>query len=181
MAKPSDLLPPNATAFEKAFIDGFCSYQIPLDSLHGYDINKEDAKFLAFRAWEESVEAWDTNWSEEQKRNIILSAPIIHKQKGTVASIKSILAAFGSGAVLKEWWQSSPKGAPHTFDITLYFSDAGGNPSADFLKNIIKLIDAAKPLRSHYNFTVAADCVGGVGMVGVLQVWDIIQIEATQT
>ncbi|MFM2909173.1 phage tail protein I, partial [Klebsiella pneumoniae subsp. ozaenae] len=44
-------------------------------------------KFLPYLAWAFSVDRWDENWSEAEKRSVIGEAFWLHQRKGTVAAI----------------------------------------------------------------------------------------------
>lgn len=43
-------------------------------------------KFLPYLAWAFSVDSWDEDWSEEEKRSVIGEAFWLHQRKGTVAA-----------------------------------------------------------------------------------------------
>lgn len=55
------------------------------------------ANLLPWLAWAHSIDVWDSNWSEETKREAINQSFEVHKQKGTLASIKWALSAAGYG------------------------------------------------------------------------------------
>lgn len=152
------LLPPNATAAERALEEAMLS---------GIDIhnvgNEKDPRtcppgVLPFLAWELAISHWDTNWTVEQKREAVMRAIRFHKIKGTRAAVEQVLARFHPLLTVTEWWQANPRREPHTFEVRAPALDIG----ADFLTTetseaIIRDVAAAKPLRSHFDFVQALE------------------------
>lgn len=164
------ILPPNYTGFERAFCAALNTHELPINIDINWNANLVAEKLLPFCAWQLSVDAWDTNWALQIKRNQVLNSPIIHRQKGTIGSIKKIIAGFGGSVTLREWHQQIPKGTPHTFKITLSFANIEGvQPDQEYLNNILKMINAAKPVRSHYTFTIANNIEKEIAIVAVLR------------
>lgn len=54
---------------------------------------------LAFLAWAFSVDEWDEGWPDEFKRQTIREAMSVQSRKGTVWSVKRVLANAGLGTV----------------------------------------------------------------------------------
>lgn len=52
---------------------------------------------LPWLAWAFSVDEWDADWPEATKRAAIAASISIHRRKGTVASVREALRAFGYG------------------------------------------------------------------------------------
>jgi hypothetical protein len=72
------------------------------------------------------------------------------------------MAALGVKIDLQEWWETSPQGTPHTFSLTAYANANLSHHSEPVLSERLyralrKVVDATKPVRSHYEMTVAAD------------------------
>lgn len=73
--------------------------------------------FLPWLAWALSVEIWDSGWSEDAKRGVIRESIAVHRQKGTVASVKRALAAAGYGdAVVIERYGWELHDGKHIYD-----------------------------------------------------------------
>lgn len=70
---------------------------------------------LDFVAFEEAAEFYDVNMTNEQKRILIASAENIHKTKGTVAAVESVIAPFFSKGKVSEWFKYG--GNPYHFLI----------------------------------------------------------------
>lgn len=101
----ASLLPPNASALERA-VEGTInscieSLRVPLRDL--WNPKRCPVALLPWLAWAFSVDEWDTNWSEDQKRQSIAESAYIHAHKGTLGSVRRVLAAAGYGdAVIVE-------------------------------------------------------------------------------
>lgn len=96
----SALLPPNATALEKAMADAIdvaLAIEAPLRDL--WSPARCPADFLPWLAWTFSVDYWDAAWTEERKRAIIAESLRIHRTKGSVGSVRRLLHAAGVGGV----------------------------------------------------------------------------------
>ncbi|WP_437831793.1 phage tail protein I [Niallia taxi] len=70
---------------------------------------------LDFVAFEEAAEFYDVNMTNEQKRILIANAENIHKTKGTVAAVESVIAPFFSKGRVSEWFKYG--GEPYHFLI----------------------------------------------------------------
>lgn len=95
------LLPPNASREEKAQEEATARIDevsvVGINAL--WNPNTCPSELLPWLAWTMSIEEWNGNWSEEQKRNSIRSSYRVHVKKGTVGSIRRILKAAGYGDV----------------------------------------------------------------------------------
>lgn len=61
---------------------------------------------LPFLAWAYSVDAWPPGATEAEKRTMIKRSIAVHRRKGTIQSIKDVLAAAGYGdAVIQTGFQ----------------------------------------------------------------------------
>ena len=93
------LLPPNATvletATEEAMHQPISAIKVPVRDL--WNPAKCPLTLLPWLAWALSVDEWDENWSESQKRGAIAESVGVHAIKGTLASVKRVLAAAGYG------------------------------------------------------------------------------------
>lgn len=92
------LLPPNATAQERAMEGATArvgAVPAPLRELWDPDTCPEDK--LAFLAWAFNVDEWDPAWTEADKRATIRQAVPVQARKGSVWSIRRVLANAGYG------------------------------------------------------------------------------------
>ncbi|WP_185998214.1 phage tail protein I [Novosphingobium aerophilum] len=147
------LLPPNATAAERALEDAMLaridwSNIPPLKNPFACQ-----ADVLPFLGWELAISHWDTTWTVAEKRAAVAGAVKFHKKKGTRAAVEEVLARFHPSLTVAEGSQITPKLAPHRFQVRAPVLEIG----ADFLtvettNAIIRDVAAAKPLRSHFDF-----------------------------
>lgn len=144
----NNLLPPNATAQEVALsetterIDG-----VPVRARFMWDPQTCPANLLPWLAWACSVDEWNPDWSEQQRRDTISASFEIHSTKGTLAAVKVSLAALGYDTTITEWFQLPAELAPYTFRADI---DAGTSPIAgDLITEATQLINQTKNTRSH--------------------------------
>lgn len=96
----TSLLPPNATAQERALdlaTSRVGDVPVPIRDMWNADTCPADK--LAFLAWAFSVDEWDDNWPEEFKRATIRDAVEVQARKGSVWSVRRVLANAGYGTV----------------------------------------------------------------------------------
>lgn len=110
---------------------------------------------------------WRDTWPVDVKRAMLLKIFREKRLRGTVSAVREALSAVQSYSRIVEWWQTTPKGEPHTFKIYVTQTDIDGTVTADMQNDIIALIDDAKPLRSHYDLTIQRVVPGGAGIKAV--------------
>lgn len=94
------LLPPNATAQERALdlsTSRLGDVDVPLREIWNADTCPADK--LAYLAWAFSVDEWDEAWPIEFKRSTIRDAVDVQAKKGSVWSVRRVLANAGYGSV----------------------------------------------------------------------------------
>ena len=106
--------------------------------------------------WHTSL--WSDAWPVETKRRTLRSIITELSRTGTAASVKNIIAGFGSAAVLQEWWQTTPQGTPHTFKIYINQGKVGGLVSAEVADEILRMINSTKPVRSQFTLITLMPC-----------------------
>lgn len=161
------LLPPNASPLERATETAMARIgAVPTPIEQVWRPDSALPAVLPFLAYGLSIDNWSPEWPEAIKRERIRRAIEIQRRKGTVASVRAVVASLGGAIALREWWQTTPRGAPHTFDMVLSVgSIAGASPSAAYIDSVIEEIRRTKPVRSHFAFTLAIDATGGIGLV----------------
>jgi len=101
MPEMQTLLPPNATPLarivEQVMAERLMGIHEVIETL--WDPFRCPLHLLPWLAWALSVDEWDEGWSEDQKRNVIAGSISIHRDKGTLASVKRALASAGYGEV----------------------------------------------------------------------------------
>lgn len=148
----SDLLPYNATDQERALAETVARISdVPVVVREVWNPDTCPSNVLPWLAWAFSVDDWDTNWTDEQKRQVIKQSVYSQRIKGTIGAVTRQLAALGYQIQILEWFQQSPQGTPYTFDV---YITANQYPltQADFQK-ILQVINTNKSLRSHMDET----------------------------
>jgi len=143
------LLPDNATELEAALAISTARLDtLPVDIRSVVSPATAPASFLPWLAWAFSVDVeWDLAVTEAQKRAVIASSVAVHRRKGTAAAVQAALDSLGFTVQLQEWFNQIPMGEPFTYRL-IVTADQQGYTQAD-LKKLIRVVNAAKNLRSH--------------------------------
>lgn len=129
------------------------------------------AVLLPWLAHHYSVDAWQSDWTDAQKRQTIRDSVFIHQHKGTIGAVRSALAALGIGVRVQEWFNKTPAGTPYTYSLLLDVDQVGVTQAQ--LLSVQGVVEASKNLRSHLDqmvLTVTTQCgpvVAAVAGVGI--------------
>lgn len=172
----NSLLPPNATRLERALEAGV-RLASPIDAAALAEAIDDPmivpAFLLPWLAYGESVDAWDADWTEADKRAAIANSIAFHRRKGTRASVETVLSRFDQLARLVEWHETVPRRPAHTFDVIVPMvlpdgtAPGGRRASAAFADAIIREIARVKPLREHMRLVQEIAVAGAIGITGV--------------
>lgn len=161
MSDPS-LLPPNATALERGAAAATARLSdVPTPLRDQWNPDTCPASLLPWLAWSLGVAAWKPYWSERIKRQRIRDAVEIHRRRGTAQSVRRVVESFGAGVAIREWWQTTPKGEPHTFELVL--TVRVDTYAAELQNDIVQEVMRVKPVRSHFNLIAGIAAEGGIG------------------
>jgi phage tail P2-like protein len=182
--RPS-LLPPNSTLLERALEQATTrigDVPYPLDLL--WDPQRCPVDLLPWLAWSLSVDSWDPEWSEQDKRDAVASSIALHYTKGTPASVKSVLSRFDDLLELVEWHQATPRADPHTFEIRLPIAGNGVAPggrraTAAFAEAIVRDVSRVKPTREHFILAQTLALTSAVGLQGAGRLVDVRRADTT--
>lgn len=166
----SSILPPGSTPLEKALEQvaaRLLDVEVAIRDVWSPDDCPLD--LLPWLAWGLSLDNWSTDWPENIKRERVRKAIAIARRKGTAESVRSVVASFGGSVAIREWWQSEPRGLPHTFSLILNLDSAGAPASAAFVDQVIAEVNRAKPARSTFTFTQGLTAQAGIGLVAALR------------
>jgi phage tail P2-like protein len=177
----NQLLPPNATAHEIALAGAASRISgVPITTRTLYQPAACPAVALPALAWSFSLDQWDTNWSDAQKRSAIANSVYVHRHKGTIGAVKIALGSLGFQVQVQEWFNQLPAGAPFTFNLLLTATQTGFSQSD--LVRMTDVVMATKNLRSHLAAivpTVVTSAGPGVTAVASLGTEITIQYGAT--
>ena len=113
------------------------------------------------------VTSWDSAWPIGTKRAVLKAAIADKRKMGTRGAVQRAIEAVAPLATITEWWQTDPKGTPHTFTIDVL--QDGSAVDAETQRNVISQVNEAKPARSHYTFGVQQNAQGNLYLAGVLR------------
>lgn len=149
---PNYLLPQNQTELEAAIANA-TEFTVSPDIIATlWDAQTCPVNLLPWLAWALSVDDWDAVWDEETQRRVIAGSIDIHRKKGTVGAIKKALTSLGHTGRLIEWWQTEPRGTPHTFVAEVEVGNRGLDDTT--VMAIERQITAVKPVRSHFTLNL---------------------------
>lgn len=170
----SDLLPPSATTQERAISSAiYREIDTPIRDVWNPDTCP--AGMLAWLAWAFSVDEWDVNWSEAQKRAYIKKSIDVQKYKGTIGAVQDALGALFYDARIQEWFNQIPEGNPYTFKVLLTADQVGISQQA--IASLFSVIDRTKNLRSHMDdVQVIAKTQAGPNVAAVVGIGSEIRV-----
>lgn len=144
----SDLLPASAKEAERALSLAIArAGDVSVVIREVWNPDTCPLEILPWLAWAFSVDEWDANWSEIQKRETIKQSISVHKFKGTIGAVRDALRSLGYPVELQEWFRQTPQGDPYTFGLRLDIDQVGISEAA--FQQIIDVVLASKNLRSH--------------------------------
>lgn len=182
----NSLLPPNATRLERALEVGGARI---VDVHAPADIDDPmtcPVELLPWLAWGLSVDTWDADWTEADKRAAVAGSIELHRRKGTRMSVETVLGRFDQLARLVEWHQATPRRPAHTFDVIVPMvvggvAAGGRRATAAFADAIVREVARVKPLREHMRLVQRITAAGAVGIQGVVRAVSYTRTDATMT
>ena len=143
----TDLLPPNATALERA-LDGAAARAalVPAPLRELWSADDCPVGLLPWLAWALNVDYWRADWSPERRRENVKQSVSWHRSKATLGALQDALLRAGVRSVVSE----NPGGARHTIRITTYSLLGEAVPSNAEVRAVI---ERAKRLSVHYAAT----------------------------
>lgn len=155
----SQLLPPNSTALERSITDATV-IDLETDSLrHIESAALCPLPLLPWLAWERSVDDWDDSWQPSIQRQVTAESLAVHRQKGTVASVRRVLSAAGypyaaideqrgghrrDGSIRRDGWPTHGARVPFVYRVHL-----NGLVNLRQAAQIIRMLSNTAPVRSH--------------------------------
>ena len=151
----ANLLPPNATQLERnvAQVNARIS-DLPVALRDLYRPETCPSNWLPWLANNMSVDAWQPDWTDSQKRAAIASSIKVHRLKGTISAVREALGALGLRIQVQEWFQLIPRGKPYTFRLVVTADQVGYDKAT--LDKVANVVNDAKNLRSHMSEIVPA-------------------------
>lgn len=136
------LLPPNATAQERALEDATArigEVSVPLRDL--WNPQTCPVALLPWLAWALSVDEWESDWPEQIKRDVIAGSMEIHRHKGTPWAVEQAIILAGMPfARVEEWFEYA--GTPGHFKVVVDIE--GQSVTAAEEAKLLRYIESAK-------------------------------------
>jgi len=178
------LLPPNSTAAERNYEIATARLSaVPMPTREIIDPDTCPKALLPWLAWALSVDSWKSYWPLSVKRARLREAIEIQRRKGTANSVRAVVQAFGGAVEVIEWWQETPRAAPHTFQLVLVLGaeTASEETSAQYVDDVIAEVNRTKPVRSHFYFTQGVAATAVIRVMGAARVVNYrrLQFEAS--
>lgn len=115
------------------------------------------------------VSTWRDTWPIDLKKSVLRMIFQTKCRMGTLSAVREALSSLGSAVSVTEWWETTPKGTPHTFSVDATLSAVGGLLSSDLQEDLMQLLNEAKPARALYTFNLRAAEQGGMGFTGAFR------------
>ena len=151
------LLPPNATALERA-MEAATRRPIDLPIRKLWSAADCPVNLLPYLAWALGVEDWDSDWPEPVKRAAVADAFKIHREKGTLAGLERLLMNAGAEYEYIE----RPMGQPMTALLRIF------NSNAVYLPDIAAAINRVKRASLDLDMELASAAAGEIPIAGGL-------------
>lgn len=149
MSDFKSILPPNSTKLERDLeYIGIKVEQMLVPFVALSRIDECPEAYLPWLAWSHRVEYWQPDWSIEQKRQAIHDARVFNEQRGTKASLGTLISTVTPRYKLTMWHEMKPKGQPYTFIVAV---DKSQMLTVDELATLHTAIDATKSQRDVYS------------------------------
>lgn len=145
------LLPTGSTALEKALEQvAFALTDLPTPIRDVWSPATCPIALLPWLAWGLSIDLWDSNWSEAQKRAAVADAIAFQRRKGTPASLRVVLDRFDPLIGLVEWFEDRGNLDPYTFRLELpTLLESTVTFDENMVAQILRDIAQVKPVRAH--------------------------------
>lgn len=170
------LLPGNDTPLERYAAHALAHIQrVPIPLRQLCNPNTCPVALLPYLAWAFSVDRWDSEWSEANKRAAIRSSHYIHSHKGTLGALRRVIEPLGYLVDVEEWWQTVPEGVPGTFALEVGVLESG--ITEEMYRELTYLIDDAKPVSRHLTgLAISLETTGCINIFSCLYEGEVIDV-----
>lgn len=170
------LLPPKSTRLERALAECCADIeQVDIPLRHLNNPNTCPEHLLPWLAWSLSVDRWEESWSEAAKRAVINDSWRVHKHKGTISAIRSVVEPMGYMLKIIEWFELDPPGPRGSFALDIAVNEYGITETS-YLE-LERLIDDAKPVSRHMTYlTVQLENVGMIYAASATHLGDVLTV-----
>ncbi|MCM0001023.1 MAG: phage tail protein I [Erythrobacter sp.] len=171
-----NLLPPNSSPLERAFdtLETEALADLPLPVGDVWSPERCPATLLPWLGWGLSIDIWDSDWTEEQKRVAIASAIDDQRRKGTRAALRRALDRIDPLIDVTEWFEDPANLEPYTFRLDLPDRNTSTiEYNETTISTLLRDIAAVKPLRAHVIASYRIRALAQAGLVSAV-IWGAI-------
>lgn len=168
-----NLLPPNSTPLERAFdtleVEALADLPLPVGDV--WSPARCPAPLLPWLGWGLSIDIWDSNWTEAEKRAAIASAIDDQRRKGTRAALRRALDRIDPLIDITEWFEDPANLEPYTFRLDLPDRNSSAiDYNETTISTLLRDVAAVKPLRAHVVASYRIYASAQIGLVGAV-IW----------
>lgn len=171
-----NLLPPNSSPLERAFdaLEVATLAELPVPVADVWSPVNCPAALLPWLGWGLSIDIWDSEWSESERRTAIASAIDDQRRKGTRAAVRRALDRIDPLIDITEWFEDPANLEPYTFRLDLPDRNTS---TIDYdeatISTLLRDIAAVKPLRAHVIASYRIRALAQAGLVSAV-IWGAI-------
>ncbi len=181
MPRIADLLPPNASPLERALsvAPAVSLAGVPLAIDRIWNPATCPAALLPWLAWGLSIDIWDSEWTEAQKRAAIADAIQFQRRKGTPASLRTVLDRFDPLIGIVEWFEDRDTLDPYHFRLELpLLAQSDVVYDEDLVARVLRDIAQVKPVRAHMLAVFRLRAQAQAWMMSAAQTGGLIRLTA---
>jgi phage tail P2-like protein len=148
----TSILPPNASRLDRVVEEAIATRldDVPVAIDRIWNPATCPAQLLPWLAWGLSLDLWNANWTEAQKRAAVADAIRFQQRKGTPASLRTVLDRFDPMIGIMEWFQDRDTLDPYTFRLEMPLrADSDVIYDDALVEQIMRDIAQVKPVRAH--------------------------------
>jgi phage tail P2-like protein len=175
------LLPPNATALERALdaVEADRLGTMPVAVGDVWSPARCPADLLPWLAWGVSIDIWDTTWPEQVRRDAIAGAIEEQRRKGTKLAVRKALDRIDPLIGLTEWFEDPANLEPFTFRLDLPDRNTSQvDYDSETIAQLLADISAVKPLRAHVLASYRIYAQAQLGIVSAITFGAFARIDA---
>lgn len=168
-----NLLPPNSSPFERAFdaleVDTLSTLPVAVGDV--WSPTNCPAALLPWLGWGLSIDIWDSDWTDSQKRSAIADAIDDQRRKGTRAALRRALDRIDPLIDITEWFEDPANLEPYTFRLELPDRNTSTIVyNEETISVLLRDIAVVKPLRAHVIASYRINAFAQIGLVSAV-IW----------
>ncbi|MGW8201903.1 phage tail protein I [Sphingomonas bisphenolicum] len=136
------------------------------------------AHLLPWLAWGLSLDLWNADWTEAQKRDAVADAISFQQRKGTPASLRVVLDRFDPLIGLVEWFEDRGTLDPYTFRLELpLVAESDVIYDEALVGQILRDIAQVKPVRAAMQAVFRLRAAAAAWLLSAARLGDMLRFE----